>query len=49
MKVYLINLDRNPDRLAHMRSQLNGIAFERIKALDGSSQLPTAKWGPTSR
>ncbi len=43
MKLYLINLDRNPDRLAHMRSQLNGIAFERIKAFDGSGQPPTAK------
>ncbi len=43
MKVYLINLDRHPDRLAHMRNQLNGIAFVRIAALDGSSRPPTAK------
>ena len=43
MKIYLINLDRHPDRLAHMRNQLNGIAFERISALDGSNQPPTAK------
>jgi glycosyl transferase family 25 len=43
MNVYLINLDRNPDRLAHMRNQLNGIAFERLSALDGSNQPPTAK------
>lgn len=43
MKVYLINLDRHPDRLAHMRNQLDGIAFERIPALDGSSQPPTLK------
>jgi glycosyl transferase family 25 len=43
MKVYLINLDRHPDRLAHMCDQLNGIAFERIRALDGSSQPPTAR------
>jgi GR25 family glycosyltransferase involved in LPS biosynthesis len=43
MKVYLINLDRNPDRLAHMRNQLNGIAFERLSALDGSNQPPTTK------
>jgi glycosyl transferase family 25 len=43
MKVYLINLDRHPDRLAHMRDQLGGIAFERIPALDGSSQRPTLK------
>jgi glycosyl transferase, family 25 len=43
MKVYLINLDRHPDRLAHMRNQLDGITFERIPALDGSSQPPTLK------
>jgi glycosyl transferase, family 25 len=43
MKVYLINLDRHPDRLAHMRNQLDTIAFERIAAIDGSSQPPTAK------
>ena len=43
MKVYLINLDRHPDRLAHMRGQLHGIAFERIAAFDGSSKPPTAK------
>ena len=43
MKIYLINLDRHPDRLAHMRDQLPGIAFERIAAVDGSSQPPTLK------
>ena len=43
MKVYLINLDRHPDRLAHMRNQLNRIAFERVSAVDGSNQPPTAK------
>jgi len=43
MNVYLINLDRNPDRLAHMRCQLNGIKFERLSAVDGSSEPPTAK------
>ena len=43
MKVYLINLDRHPDRLAHMRDQLSGMAFERIAAVDGSSLPPTAK------
>jgi glycosyl transferase family 25 len=43
MKVYLINLDRNPERLAHMREQLNGIAFERISAVDGSNDPPTMK------
>ena len=43
MKIYLINLDRHPDRLAHMRKQLDGVAFERISAVDGSNDPPTTK------
>jgi glycosyl transferase, family 25 len=43
MKIYLINLDRHPERLAHMRTQLNGIEFERIPAVDGSNDPPTTK------
>ncbi len=43
MKVYLINLDRHPERLAHMGKQLNGVAFERIPAVDGSNDPPTTK------
>jgi glycosyl transferase family 25 len=43
MKIYLINLDRHPDRLAHMRKQLNGVAFERVSAVDGSKIPPTTK------
>src|SRR5262249_55831623 len=43
MKTYLINLDRHPDRLAHMREQLKGVAFERIAAVDGSNDPPTTK------
>ena len=43
MKIYLINLDRNPERLAHMREQLNGAAFERISAVDGSKLSPTRR------
>jgi glycosyl transferase, family 25 len=43
VKIYLINLDRNPERLAHMREQLNGVAFERISAVDGSNAPPTTK------
>jgi glycosyl transferase family 25 len=43
MKIYLINLDRHPDRLAHMRKQLDGVAFERISAIDGSKDPPTTK------
>ena len=46
MKVYLINLDRHTDRLAHMREQLAGIAFDRIAAADGS-QKPETKSGLT--
>lgn len=46
MMVYLINLDRHTDRLAHMRAQLAGIAFERIVAVDGS-QKPKADGGLT--
>ncbi len=43
MKIYLINLDRHPERLAHMRKQLDGVAFERISAVDGSRRPPTTK------
>jgi glycosyl transferase family 25 len=43
MKIYLINLDRHSERLAHMRKQLNGVAFERISAVDGSNDAPTTK------
>ena len=35
MKVYVINLDRRPDRLEHMKKTLNKIEFERISAIDG--------------
>ena len=36
--VYLINLDRSAERLAHMTAQLNniGLNFERIRAVDGA-------------
>jgi glycosyl transferase, family 25 len=43
MKIYLINLDRHPDRLVHMRNQLNGVSFERVSAVDGSNDPPTTK------
>ncbi|MGB7977216.1 MAG: glycosyltransferase family 25 protein [Roseiarcus sp.] len=43
MKIYLINLDRHPERLAHMRKQLDGVAFERVSAVDGSKRPPTTK------
>jgi glycosyl transferase, family 25 len=43
MRIYLINLDRHPERLGHMREQLNGVAFDRISAIDGSNHPPTMK------
>jgi GR25 family glycosyltransferase involved in LPS biosynthesis len=43
MKIYLINLDRDAARLAHMRDQLSGVAFERISAVDGSKLPATTK------
>ncbi|HZZ24414.1 MAG TPA: glycosyltransferase family 25 protein [Roseiarcus sp.] len=43
MKIYLINLDRHPERLEHMRKQLNGVAFARISAVDGSNDPATTK------
>jgi glycosyl transferase family 25 len=36
MKVYVINLDRHPDRLAHMRDELSDVGFERVAAVDGA-------------
>ena len=38
MKVFLINLDRRPDRLAEMTERLNalGLEFERVSAFDGT-------------
>jgi GR25 family glycosyltransferase involved in LPS biosynthesis len=40
MKVYLINLDRRPDRLAEMTERLGalGLEFERVSAFDGKNQ-----------
>jgi glycosyl transferase, family 25 len=43
MTIYLINLDRHPERLEHMREQLDGVAFERISAVDGSTRPATIK------
>ena len=43
MRVYVINLDRHPDRLAHMRDQLSEVGFERVAAVDGIKTPPTNK------
>ena len=45
MKTFLINLDRNPERLAFMRGQLDGlgIAFERFPAIYGRELAPEAR------
>ena len=42
MKTYLINLDRNPERLAFMRGQLErlGMGFERFPAVYGRELSP---------
>jgi len=43
MKIYLINLDRHADRLAHMREQLGNVGFERVDAVDGTKNPETTK------
>jgi glycosyl transferase family 25 len=39
MQIFLINLDRRPDRLAHMGAQLNhhNLSYVRIAAIDGAA------------
>ena len=37
MKVYLINLDRHKQRLQRMEQLLQGVAFERVPAVDGKT------------
>ena len=45
MKAYLINLDRNPERLAFMRRQLDafGMPFERFPAVYGRDLSPAER------
>lgn len=43
MHVYLINLDRDRDRLAHMREQLSDVPFTRAPAVDGTRNPETTK------
>ena len=42
LPVYLINLDRSPDRLSFMQEQADRIGFDviRIAAIDGTAKLP---------
>lgn len=49
MKIYLINLDRRPDRLAAMDAEARkaGVSFHRISAVDARSpaaQAPIQRW-----
>jgi len=37
MKVYVINLDRRPDRLEHFKKTFNRIDFERFSGVDGKN------------
>jgi glycosyl transferase family 25 len=57
--VYLINLDRSPDRLAEMQARLDalGVAFTRVPAIDGKAltdteleavRAPHKDWSPLS-
>ena len=39
--IYLINLDRRPDRLQQMNKILIGINFDRVSAVDGNKYNPT--------
>ncbi|MBV9290545.1 MAG: glycosyltransferase family 25 protein [Hyphomicrobiales bacterium] len=43
MKVYVLNLDRQPERLAHMHAQLCEAPFERIAAIEGAEKAPSKK------
>ena len=43
MKVYVLNLDRQPERLAHMRAQLSDVPFERIAAIEGATNMLSTK------
>jgi glycosyl transferase family 25 len=46
LPIFVINLDRNPDRLAFIRRQLEtfGLSFERLSAVDGAT-LTTSQVG----
>jgi glycosyl transferase, family 25 len=41
VKTFVINLDRHTERLAHMRTQLSDVGFERVSAVDGARKPET--------
>ncbi len=43
MQVYVINLDRDRDRLTHMQRQLGAVAFIRVPAIDGTKSSEATK------
>lgn len=43
MHVYVVNLDRDRDRLIHMQRQLRAISFTRIPAIDGTKYPEATK------
>jgi len=51
VKVFVINLDRAPERLAHMQAEFGrlGVPFERLPAVDGAALPATeiARWTAT--
>ena len=51
MKIYVINLERNPERLAFIQAQLGalGLGFERVEACDGRALTAEEKARQFSR
>lgn len=49
MRCLVINLDRSPDRLAHVAAEFSriGIAFERVAAVDGRERPEISKMSPS--
>ncbi len=43
MQVYVINLDRDQDRLTHMQRQLHTVPFTRVRAIDGTKKPEAVK------
>jgi glycosyl transferase family 25 len=43
MQVYVINLDRDRDRLSHMQRQLHNVPFARVAAIDGTKSPKAAE------